>query len=274
MNIKRLNPIVVIIGKECEESSFSVFLLHVGTAILRQNKFWKTAKRNKIARFYRKKFLKTYVKNLKKLNGNSKYLNELQLNKGLQEQHPLSCIKQLMLLFIALNLWIISLVCGQRDNSDGQGQVNDGCYDGNFQCDNGICIPTKLHCDGTDDCASGPCVGNYFQCKNGNCIRTNLVCDLENDCGDNSDEGDAANCPANGSVVNRTCSTAQFQCNDHQCVPVRFKCDNKLDCVDNSDEDSLLCTGLVRRSGQMNFTGTFSTIVAFLLTSLFVCRLI
>ena len=69
------------------------------------------------------------------------------------------------------------------------------CDDGEFQCNNTICINKSLVCDDKDDCGdksdekSCRCLPpKKFQCKNKKCLPTNFTCDGVDDCGDYSDE--------------------------------------------------------------------------------------
>eukprot|EP00058_Branchiostoma_floridae_P010524 XP_002596012.1 hypothetical protein BRAFLDRAFT_123740 [Branchiostoma floridae] len=75
------------------------------------------------------------------------------------------------------------------------------CSTGEFQCNNGQCIPGSWECDDWGDCAQGEdentancpgaaqCSSSEFACGHGNtCIPTSWICDGDNDCGDMSDE--------------------------------------------------------------------------------------
>ncbi|PIK57332.1 hypothetical protein BSL78_05721 [Apostichopus japonicus] len=69
-----------------------------------------------------------------------------------------------------------------------------GCNSGQFECQNGQCIPDHWECDVISDCSDGSdesgcsCSSSQFTCDNGNCIPYNWLCDYDNDCGDYSDE--------------------------------------------------------------------------------------
>ncbi|EDW04848.1 GH19622 [Drosophila grimshawi] len=75
----------------------------------------------------------------------------------------------------------------------------DYCYDNEFQCHDGSCIPQQWQCDNIKDCAGGEdedeqclvCEHEEFRCRsNEKCIAENLRCDLNYDCFDASDEED------------------------------------------------------------------------------------
>ncbi|XP_078658661.1 ovochymase-like [Branchiostoma floridae x Branchiostoma belcheri] len=75
------------------------------------------------------------------------------------------------------------------------------CSIGDFQCNDGQCIPGSWECDDWGDCSQGEdentancpggttCSNDEFTCGHGNtCIPSNWICDGDNDCGDMSDE--------------------------------------------------------------------------------------
>lgn len=99
---------------------------------------------------------------------------------------------------------------------------SSNCTESEFRCTNSLCVPTKIRCDGTNDCGDfsdeqdcGEWLlinqlnfpkfrfcsqiftdfmlcrePNFFRCKNHRCIAHSFVCDKENDCEDYSDEAD------------------------------------------------------------------------------------
>ncbi|CAH1246046.1 OVCH1 [Branchiostoma lanceolatum] len=81
------------------------------------------------------------------------------------------------------------------------------CSSGDFQCNDGSCIPGSWECDNWGDCSQGEdeancagggaqCSSSEFTCGHGNtCIPNSWICDGDNDCGDMSDE---QNCNAGG----------------------------------------------------------------------------
>jgi len=108
--------------------------------------------------------------------------------------------------------WVNDNECDCEDGSDErEGVCNQGpepttpesgsCTNGDWECDNGRCIPEswieddECDCDdGTDEregvCNSGTCSDNEWQCDDGECIRRGWVNDCECDCEDCSDEPD------------------------------------------------------------------------------------
>ncbi|XP_072179347.1 MAM and LDL-receptor class A domain-containing protein 2-like [Diadema setosum] len=136
--------------------------------------------------------------------------------------------------------------CG---HSEDAGVICYGyCNSGQFQCNNGQCIPGYWECDGIVDCSDNSdedhcgsyttpvyCDGNSFQCSDGQCIPYSWRCDGWNDCSDYSDEygcggGYYASTPAS------SCNYGDFQCNNGECIPGNWECDGINDCSDNSDE--------------------------------------
>ncbi|XP_059108788.1 low-density lipoprotein receptor-related protein 1B-like [Peromyscus eremicus] len=142
------------------------------------------------------------------------------------------------------------------DRSDEVGCVHS-CFDDQFRCPSGRCIPGHWACDGDSDCGDfsdetqvnctksdvhspAGCTGNEFQCRpDGNCIPDLWRCDGEKDCEDGSDEKGC-----NGTV--RLCDhKTKFSCRSPgRCINNAWVCDRDVDCEDQSDEedcDSFLC---------------------------------
>uniref|UniRef100_A0A0N7ZAT8 Uncharacterized protein n=1 Tax=Scylla olivacea TaxID=85551 RepID=A0A0N7ZAT8_SCYOL len=90
---------------------------------------------------------------------------------------------------------------GGRKKKEEMRNAPRSCHAGYFQCDEGLCIPEALVCDGELNCIAGndekncaregkarSCFPGYFQCALGNCIPGNLVCDGELNCVTGNDE--------------------------------------------------------------------------------------
>ncbi|XP_066304568.1 enteropeptidase-like [Branchiostoma lanceolatum] len=93
------------------------------------------------------------------------------------------------------------------------------CSTGEFQCNDGQCIPASWECDDWGDCSQGEdeatancpdsasCGANEFTCGHGNtCVPNEWICDGDNDCGDMSDEQDC-----NGAGTLTDCGGAYTQ---------------------------------------------------------------
>lgn len=75
----------------------------------------------------------------------------------------------------------------------------DYCYDKEFQCYDGSCIPQQWQCDNIKDCSNGEEEDNCLLCdhekefrchSNEKCLDESMRCDAKFDCFDGSDEED------------------------------------------------------------------------------------
>lgn len=77
--------------------------------------------------------------------------------------------------------------------------VREECSSSEFQCGNGQCISSSLHCDGNRDCLDHSdeegcpvalrCPEGEMRCpKSGECVLTEWICDHDADCKDGTDE--------------------------------------------------------------------------------------
>lgn len=121
------------------------------------------------------------------------------------------------------------------------------CHNGQFRCENALCIPANFHCDGYHDCADESdeanctaiaCPDNKFLCPNGGpnrtpkCIAKTQLCDGKRDCEDGSDEESAcstASCPALGCEHKCGPSLTGGQC---YCPPGRTLSNDNRTCAD------------------------------------------
>ncbi|XP_077997838.1 low-density lipoprotein receptor-related protein 2-like [Glandiceps talaboti] len=121
------------------------------------------------------------------------------------------------------------------DNPDEE--VDEGCPDYTFTCQNGRCVSIRWQCDGDNDCLDNSdeegcgtehtCSSGAFTCDNNHCISSRWKCDGTDNCGDNSDEQ---------SCVQGNCTAGEFECGNGNCIPPRWVCDTDNDCLDGSDE--------------------------------------
>ncbi|XP_053314401.1 atrial natriuretic peptide-converting enzyme [Spea bombifrons] len=158
--------------------------------------------------------------------------------------------------------WPEFLRCSQFRNKTDNNNTSRVCYSpqqekgkqslcgehDSFLCNNGICIPRQLMCNGYNDCDDWSdevhcnCSDHQFRCNTGKCLNHSLVCDGYDDCGDLSDE---QSCDCN--------PLHSYQCGDGRCITLRWVCDGDHDCVDKSDEVNCSChsQGLTEcRNGQ------------------------
>ena len=142
--------------------------------------------------------------------------------------------------------------------------VNNGCSNGEYTCNNGKCIPKDYVCDGEDDCNNGedekgcsvpqdtyvgndtsacevgaPCeVEGSKKCAVNNV--TMLCTDQGNGClgyiGVQDCEEIGTICE-NGECIGSGCSSSEYICNDGGCIPKDYVCDGTGDCSDQEDED-------------------------------------
>ncbi|XP_073334409.1 uncharacterized protein [Pagrus major] len=116
-----------------------------------------------------------------------------------------------------------------------------GCHQGQWQCDDGGCIPDIWRCDGAGDCLDGSdemdCTGSsecplgQFSCVDSvSCVNASARCDGQIQCPTGSDE---ENCSATES-----CLESDWTCRNNICIPTELRCNGLNDCLDNSDEEN------------------------------------
>ncbi|XP_038589289.1 very low-density lipoprotein receptor-like [Micropterus salmoides] len=118
-----------------------------------------------------------------------------------------------------------------------------GCHQGQWQCDDGKCIPVVWRCDGDGDCLDGSdemdcnalpgspeCPPGQFPCVDSvGCFDASARCDGRNQCPTGFDE---ENCTAT-----KGCLESDWTCRNHICIPKELRCNGLNDCLDNSDEE-------------------------------------
>ncbi|XP_027134468.1 low-density lipoprotein receptor-related protein 2 isoform X7 [Larimichthys crocea] len=118
-----------------------------------------------------------------------------------------------------------------------------GCNQGQWQCDDGLCIPDVWRCDGAGDCVDGSdemdcttgldspeCPPGQFPCMDTvGCVDASARCDGQIQCPTGSDE---ENCTAT-----EDCLESDWTCRNHICIPKELRCNGVNDCLDNSDEE-------------------------------------
>ncbi|XP_054468644.1 low-density lipoprotein receptor-related protein 2-like [Anoplopoma fimbria] len=136
---------------------------------------------------------------------------------------------------------VIYLICW-ASLSISPGQIL-GCRHGEWQCDDGNCIPGVWRCDGGGDCLDGSdemectvlpgspgCPPGQFPCVDSvGCVAASARCDGLNQCPTGSDE---ENCAAT-----EGCLDSDWTCRNHICIPKDLRCNGLNNCLDNSDEE-------------------------------------
>ncbi|CAJ1071213.1 low-density lipoprotein receptor-related protein 2-like isoform X1 [Xyrichtys novacula] len=112
-----------------------------------------------------------------------------------------------------------------------------GCKQGQWQCDDGHCIPDVWRCDGGGDCLDGSdemdctaCPPGQFSCVDTvGCVDMSARCDGQIQCPTGSDE---ENCKDSGG-----CLETDWTCRNKICISEELRCNGLDDCLDNSDEE-------------------------------------
>lgn len=127
------------------------------------------------------------------------------------------------------------------------------CAEDKWPCNNGECIPSDKHCDGTADCSdhsdekfaecsSIKCPAYSFQCLYGACVPGTAECNGISECIDNSDEL-TQNCPGKWNTTG-SCDIDSFECSSTDCIPNEHVCDGYADCENQFDESILVCASV------------------------------
>ncbi|KAM7393106.1 hypothetical protein PAMA_007971 [Pampus argenteus] len=118
-----------------------------------------------------------------------------------------------------------------------------GCHQGQWQCDDGNCIPDVWRCDGDGDCLDGSdemacrappgspeCPPGQFPCVDSvGCVNASARCDGQNQCPTGSDE--------EGCTATEGCLDTDWTCRNHICISKELRCNGENNCMDNSDEE-------------------------------------
>jgi len=130
------------------------------------------------------------------------------------------------------------------------------CPSGEFECDNGNCVPYRYRDDSDNDCGDWSderhhsCRSSQFTCANKDCVNAAYVCDGDADCRDGSDEADCGvisgvtelpSPPPPPSSPPVSCGSDEMRCDNGLCVPLRYRDDSDNDCGDWSDEPGHSC---------------------------------
>lgn len=121
----------------------------------------------------------------------------------------------------------------------GSCRVQEGCYEDEWQCADGLCILAEDYCNGSEDCfdgsdeeVCGDCAAGEWPCADGQCIPDTERCDNIEQCLDGTDEQACGDC-----------SPSEFDCGDGWCIDSTLTCDGTGDCPAATDEAPLLCVG-------------------------------
>ena len=108
------------------------------------------------------------------------------------------------------------------NGTDEENCENWQCVEGMNKCaDNKQCIYKHSFFDSKKDCHTG------FRCQDGVCLPKHLHCDGHFDCKDSSDE---INCPCESDPSLTTCPGSE------QCIPKVWVCDGIVNCNSQSEE--------------------------------------
>ncbi|XP_065322658.1 SCO-spondin-like [Gordionus sp. m RMFG-2023] len=138
------------------------------------------------------------------------------------------------------------------------------CYEGQFDCNNGQCIPGSKVCDKVQDCSNAldelamfcpkiqptpppkfptfsRCLIGQFACQySDKCLPAEFVCNGIKDC-PNGDDEIPERCFKKPPPKMPQCFPNQFQCADGSCIPGEYVCDGKNDCKFGKDELPQYC---------------------------------
>jgi len=175
--------------------------------------------------------------------------------------------------FGIMRVALVAAVFALAGASPRQPRTGD-CIPGMYMCEDSLCIPNRLVCDGFYDCTTmddeencnvteGPttsaptappttrppttpvpttpapnCNQFQFECSNGHCIPAESVCNGVSDCSSGEDE---YYCTRGREVVEEEptkapCNMGMYRCDDSLCIPQSLVCDGFYDCTTMDDE--------------------------------------